>query len=99
MNLCTNAIHAMENEGGILKIDLREVLIENTREFYKLKLDSGCYIKMEVSDTGTGIPEEIIDNIFEPYFTTKPLGEGTGMGLAMVHGIVEGYGGKITAKI
>ena len=99
MNLCTNAIHAMENEGGILKIDLREVLIENTPEFYKLKLDSGCYIKMEVSDTGTGIPEEIIDNIFEPYFTTKPLGEGTGMGLAMVHGIVEGYGGKITAKI
>ncbi len=98
MNLCTNAIHAMENEGGILKIDLREVLIENTPEFYKLKLDSGCYIKMEVSDTGTGIPEEIIDNIFEPYFTTKPLGEGTGMGLAMVHGIVEGYGGKITAK-
>ena len=52
--------------------------------------------RYQVSDTGTGIAPEIIDSIFEPYFTTKGPGEGTGMGLAMVHGVVESYGGKIT---
>jgi CheY-like chemotaxis protein len=54
------------------------------------------YMQLKVSDTGEGIPADIIDSIFEPYFTTKPFGEGTGMGLAVVHGIVESYGGRIT---
>jgi len=96
MNLCTNAIHAMENKGGILKISLSDVI--NPSETSKLNLKSDCYLKLNISDTGMGIPAEIIDTIFEPYFTTKALGEGTGMGLAMVHGIIEGYGGKICVK-
>ena len=56
----------------------------------------GDYVEIKVSDTGVGIAPEIIESIFEPYFTTKGLGEGTGMGLAMVQGIIESYGGKIT---
>ena len=98
MNLCTNAVHAMENEGGVLKIGLTDISVDDTPEFVGMELSPGCYVKMTVSDTGVGIPQEIIDAIFEPYFTTKGPGEGTGMGLAMVYGIVENYGGKITVQ-
>ena len=97
MNLCTNAVYAME-DGGVLEIGLKDVLIENTTDISKLELKSGNYVEMIISDTGSGIPEDIIGSIYEPYFTTKPLGEGTGMGLAMVHGIVESYGGKIEVE-
>lgn len=98
MNLCTNAAHAMENEGGILNISLRDVAIDNATpmETYHLKL--GNYIEIKVSDTGGGIEPHIIKRIYEPYFTTKGPGEGTGMGLAMVYGIVETYGGKIDVE-
>ena len=97
MNLCTNAVHAMENTGGILQLNLIDISVDNDDpEFAALDLKPGCYVEMTVSDTGTGIPREIMGSIFEPYFTTKALGEGTGMGLAMVYGIVENYGGKIT---
>jgi PAS domain S-box-containing protein len=96
MNLCTNAAQAMEEEGGTLFLDLCDVLIEENSEVSTtLGLKPGNYVKATVSDTGTGIPPDIIDVIFEPYFTTKESGEGTGMGLAMVHGIVESYSGKI----
>ncbi len=94
MNLCTNAVHAMENDGGILTVGVTDV--ENPLDLSQLNLKPGRYVRLVVSDTGSGIPEPIIDSIFEPYFTTKVVGEGTGMGLAMVHGIVENYGGKIS---
>ena len=61
-----------------------------------MNLNPGNYVEIKVSDTGTGIAPEIIGAIFDPYFTTKGPGEGTGMGLAMVHGIVKSYGGKIS---
>jgi CheY-like chemotaxis protein len=61
-------------------------------------LEPGNYVKIRVSDTGKGIPQDIMNSIFEPYFTTKAPGEGTGMGLAMVHGIIESYGGRITVE-
>jgi CheY-like chemotaxis protein len=73
-------------------------LVENTPEFSALELKPGCYVKLTVADTGTGIPREILDCIYEPYFTTKAHGEGTGMGLAMVYGIVENYCGKISVQ-
>ena len=95
MNLCTNAAQAMEGPGGVLKVRLTDVNYTGQPPTL-LKLKAGNYIKITVSDTGTGISPDIIDSIFEPYFTTKGVGEGTGMGLAMSHGIVEGYGGKIT---
>jgi PAS domain S-box-containing protein len=95
MNLCTNAAHAMENNGGTLEITLKDIIIDRATMIGDGYLRFGNYIEIKVSDTGSGIEPEIIDKIFEPYFTTKGVGEGTGMGLAMVHGIVETYGGKI----
>lgn len=95
MNLCTNAAHAMEKDGGILDVSLTSVIVDGTTNRKKLDLKPGDYIELKVSDTGSGIAPDILDFIFEPYFTTKNPGEGTGMGLAMVHGIVTTYGGKI----
>ena len=96
MNLFTNAAHAMEDEGGILEFSLKDVVMDRGANREKLDLKPGNYIEIKVSDTGAGIAPEIIGSIFDPYFTTKGPGEGTGMGLAMVHGIVESYGGKIS---
>jgi PAS domain S-box-containing protein len=98
MNLCTNAAHAMENEGGTLEVALKDINIERAVRRGTSHLQSGNYIEIKVSDTGDGIEPQIINKIFEPYFTTKKRGEGTGMGLAMVHGIVETYGGIICAE-
>jgi PAS domain S-box-containing protein len=94
MNLCSNAVYAMD-DGGLLEFSLEDVKMSHDSSIH----GSGAserYIKMTISDTGSGIPPDIIESIYEPYFTTKPLGEGTGMGLSMVHGIVMSYGGKIT---
>jgi CheY-like chemotaxis protein/anti-sigma regulatory factor (Ser/Thr protein kinase) len=98
MNLCTNAVQAMEDNGGILEVGLEDVQLIEKSFLTQLKLKSGNYLKVTVSDTGPGIAPEVIDSIFEPYFTTKGVGEGSGMGLAMVHGIVESYGGKIVVE-
>jgi polar amino acid transport system substrate-binding protein len=95
MNLFTNASHAMEANEGLLEVSLEDTQVDNGMILKYPDLKFGNYIKITVSDTGTGIPKDIMDSIFEPYFTTKYEGEGTGMGLAMVHGIVESYGGKI----
>ena len=96
MNLFTNAAHAMEDKGGILEFSLKDVVMDRGVNRKNLDLSPGNYIKIKVSDTGAGIAPEIIGSIFDPYFTTKGPGEGTGMGLAMVHGIIESYGGKIS---
>lgn len=97
INLCTNAAHAMEN-GGILTIAVCSIAIdENTAELYH-DLMPGNYVKLAISDTGTGIDPEIQDRIFDPYFTTKDIGKGTGMGLSVVHGIVESNEGKIVIE-
>lgn len=98
MNLCTNAAHAMEDEGGILQITLKDITIDRTANQKKLKLKFGNYIELTVSDTGVGIEPHLIEKIFEPYFTTKIKGEGTGLGLALVHGIVETYGGEMIVE-
>jgi PAS domain S-box-containing protein len=98
MNLCTNAAYAMEEKGGLLEVSLKDVIIENAPAVNDLQIKPGEYIEIKVADTGSGIPENILDNIFEPYFTTKSPGEGTGLGLSVVHGIVESYGGRIQAE-
>ncbi|OGR28665.1 MAG: hypothetical protein A2277_18570 [Desulfobacterales bacterium RIFOXYA12_FULL_46_15] len=95
MNLCTNAAHAMEDNGGVLKITLSNVEMNDLDMAKRPHLKQGHFIEIKVSDTGTGIAPEIIDLIFEPYFSTKKPGEGTGMGLALVKGVVESYGGNI----
>jgi PAS domain S-box-containing protein len=96
MNLCTNAAHAMEDAGGILKVGMTDVQLHDPSPLSQSKLKPGNYMKITVSDTGSGISPDIINSIFEPYFTTKGVGEGSGMGLALAHGIVESYDGKIT---
>ena len=98
MNLCTNAAQAMEDTGGVLKVRLKEVVIDKKHASRQMGLAQGDYVAITVSDTGVGIAPDILGSIFEPYFTTKRPGEGTGMGLAMVHGIVESYGGKINVE-
>ena len=98
MNLSTNAVQAMEDEGGILKVVLKNEEILKTSEEGASSLIPGSYVKIEVSDTGKGIAPENLDAIFEPYFTTKQPGEGTGLGLAVVHGIVGRCGGRISVR-
>jgi len=95
MNLCTNAAYAMREKGGLLEITLKEIDLDPDSIGQK-NLEPGRYQRLSFSDTGTGIPPEIINRIFEPYFTTKKPGEGSGMGLAVVYGIVRNHGGEIT---
>ena len=96
MNLCTNASYAMKNDVGTLKVTLDDVQIEEDDISDQPGFSApGHYVRLSVSDNGTGIPPEIMDRIFDPFFTTKPKDEGTGMGLAMVHGIIKSYKGDI----
>ncbi|MEW6266049.1 MAG: response regulator [Thermodesulfobacteriota bacterium] len=96
MNLCTNAKQAMQGKGGVLEIGLEKVSLNQDELLLKPELKPGDYLRLSVADTGSGIPLAIRDHIFEPYFTTKEVGEGTGLGLAVVHGIVKNLGGTIT---
>jgi len=95
MNLCTNAAHAMENSEGVLSVSLEDVLIDKTDEKNFTNLKNGRHIKLTVSDTGCGIPPDIMNRIFEPFFTTKEVGKGTGMGLSVLHGIVATHKGEV----
>ncbi len=96
MNLATNSIKAMEN-GGELEIGIKQSSI-STEEARRLGISKGRYVVLWVRDTGVGIPREIIDKIFEPYFTTRPPGEGTGLGLSVVHSIVTRLEGAIDVQ-
>lgn len=97
MNLATNAAHAMRNNGGVLKISLSDVTVrENSLKPDKDMASSGPYVKLSVQDTGTGMTEKVRRRIFEPFFTTKEPGQGTGMGLAVVYGIVKNHDGAVT---
>ncbi len=98
MNLCTNAAHAMEDSGGTLTVRLENVSVRLGDEHHKAGVNAGNYVRLTVQDTGHGIDEHIIERIFDPYFTTKKPGKGTGMGLAVIHGIVKSYNGAITVK-
>lgn len=95
MNLCTNAFHSMRDQGGVLGLTLDQVVLSPKDADAMPGLDAGPYLRLSVRDTGSGIPEEVIERIFEPYFTTKEKGEGTGLGLSIVHGIVTGCRGSI----
>lgn len=95
VNLCTNAYHAMQEEGGLLKVSLAEVKFSSDDLAEHLKLDAGDYIKLTISDSGHGMNEQTLQRIFDPYFTTKENDKGTGLGLAVVYGIVSAHKGAI----
>jgi PAS domain S-box-containing protein len=98
MNLCTNAYHAMRETGGVLRISLTPEKMTGGEVINGVSFTAGSYLHLEVSDTGHGMDGALLDRIFEPYFTTKTRGEGTGMGLSVVHGIVKSHGGYITVN-
>lgn len=98
MNLCTNAAHAMEDKGGLLEVGIENADLDEKHAQAHPELNPGPYLKITVSDNGKGIHPDNVESIFEPYFTTKEQGRGTGLGLATVHGIVKGYGGEITVE-
>ncbi len=99
MNLCTNAVQAMEEKGGVLTILLRNVSYGHQPDNGRPdQCPPGTYLKITVGDTGAGIPLEFRDRIFDPYFTSKELGKGMGLGLAVVHGIVRAHKGFITVR-
>ena len=98
MNLCTNAAQAMEETGGELNVTLKDVQITADSGKPAASLAPGEYLELTISDTGPGILPDAMSSIFDPYFTTKEPGEGTGMGLAIVHGIVKSCRGEIAVE-
>ncbi len=96
MNLFTNALHSMKDTGGVLSVNLNAVQMDKDKTIHAICLIPGKFIKLTVGDTGHGIPIGIQDKILDPFFTTKKRGEGTGMGLSVIQGIVQQYNGIIT---
>ncbi|MFC1495239.1 ATP-binding protein [Thermodesulfobacteriota bacterium] len=95
LNMCTNAAYAMKDKGGVLEIRLEHVILDAEKAVSYQDLEPGGYFELIFSDTGVGIDKEIVQRIFDPYFTTKERGAGTGLGLAMVHGIIKNHRGAI----
>jgi PAS domain S-box-containing protein len=98
LNLCTNAAHAMEEKGGVLEVGLLDVDLDTDFVAPYSDVRPGPYLRLAISDTGQGMDADTIERIFDPYFTTKPPGAGTGLGLSVVHGIVKSHGGLITVN-
>ncbi|MEO6992995.1 MAG: PAS domain S-box protein, partial [Lacunisphaera sp.] len=96
INLCTNALHAMRAKGGLLDVSLSGISLIGGHADSKANLPAGRYVLLKIADTGHGMSAETMERMYEPFFTTKPVGEGTGLGLAVVHGIVQSNDGAIT---
>jgi len=98
MNLCTNAYHAMQASGGKLEVALKEVDISYERSQERVGMKVGPHLELTVTDSGHGMEPEVLERIFEPYYTTKEQGKGTGLGLSVIHGIIKNHGGDITVS-
>jgi len=98
MNLATNAAYAMRDDGGLLTIGVSSVTFSERSLLPDADMEPGTYVKLTVKDTGTGMTEEVRRRLFEPFFTTKEPGQGTGMGLAVVYGLVKSHGGAVTVQ-
>ncbi len=97
MNLCTNAAVTMQHTGGCLEVLLDNVDMDQSQANL-ISIQTGPFVKMTISDTGTGISPDVLPRIFDPFFTTKDVGKGTGLGLSTVHGIIKDYGGAINVE-
>jgi signal transduction histidine kinase len=97
-HLYNNAIYAMREKGGILEVTLEEIYLTEKPATAEQSLNPGPYFRLTVRDTGQGMDRSVVDRIFEPFFTTKKIGEGKGLGLAMVYGIVRGQGGAMNVS-
>ncbi|NOY46435.1 MAG: PAS domain-containing protein [Deltaproteobacteria bacterium] len=95
VNLVTNAAQALGDEGGRVEVSVRDAEVDEALARGRPGLVPGAYLRITVSDNGCGIPAEVLPRIFDPFFTTKEVGQGTGLGLAMVHGIVASWGGAV----
>ncbi|MBN2256030.1 MAG: response regulator, partial [Deltaproteobacteria bacterium] len=98
MNLCTNAGYAMQEKGGIMEVSLVDINIEDEDLSRQPKMIADSYVRLTVSDTGHGMTPDVLERIFDPFFTTKERSKGTGMGLSVVHGIVESHNGTISVS-
>ncbi len=97
MNLCTNSAQAIGQNRGVIDVTLSNIDYQKGDDMPP-EIKPGSYLLLEVKDNGCGIPEEIMDKIFDPFFTTKSVGEGTGLGLSVVHGIIKKHEGAVTVK-
>ena len=98
MNLCTNAYHAMQEIGGTLKVTLKEVDISYEKSVERVGMKAGRHLELTVKDAGHGMSPEVLERIFEPYFSTKEPSKGTGLGLSVIHGIIKNHGGDISVN-
>lgn len=98
MNLGNNAAYAMAKTGGVLTIKLEQAQLKGGETARSFDSEKNIFALLTVMDSGCGMSPEIMDRIFEPFFSTKGVGEGTGLGLAVTHGIIESHGGAITVK-
>ncbi len=98
LNLCTNSAHALSSHGGFIDISLSKQIVMPSEKGPVDDLTPGAYVNLAVLDNGPGIEPEILHRVFDPFFTTKKVGEGTGLGLSVVHGIVKSHGGAVYAQ-
>jgi signal transduction histidine kinase/ActR/RegA family two-component response regulator len=98
MNLCTNAFHALQDTGGKIEVSLKEANLGYDQSMLRAGMDVGRHLELVVKDNGHGMTQQVIERIFEPYFTTKEQGKGTGLGLSVTHGIIKSHGGDITVE-
>ncbi len=98
LNLATNAADAMQERGGELTIELSSAMFGEHSRLPDPDMERGAYVRLAVKDTGCGMTEDVRERVFDPFFTTKERGKGTGMGLAVVYGIVKNHGGAVTVQ-
>ncbi len=98
MNLCTNAFHAVQDNGGKIEINLKEIHLSYDQSRQRVGMKVGPHLELVVKDNGHGMLPEVMERIFEPYYTTKEQGKGTGLGLSVTHGIVKNHGGDISVR-
>ena len=98
MNLCTNAYHALQETGGKIEVSLKETNLSYEQSVQRVGLKVGRHLELVVKDNGHGMTPQVMERIFEPYYTTKEQGKGTGLGLSVIHGIIKNHGGDISVE-